>query len=134
MWKNFKQRLKRNPPGQSNDQQEVKFSKVDYDSFFNSRMYLTRLAYRIPFFIIEVFVILLFSVLVPVLAGNVLIFGMKIIGNEYAFLLRVLGYWCVGLVTIGGASITLFIIFAIWSALKDAAVRLWKLIRERKKA
>ena len=105
-----------------------------YDAIFNRNMYITRLAYRIPFFIIEFFVILLFSVLVPVLAGTVLIFGMEIIGNEYAFLLRLLGYWCVGLVTIGGASITLFIIFAVWSALKDAAVRLWKLIRERKKA
>ena len=105
-----------------------------YDAIFNRNMYVTRLAYRIPFFIVELFVILLFSVLLPVLAGNLLIFGMGIVGNEYAFLLRLLGYWCVGLVTIGGAGIAIFVLLAIWSALKDAAVRLWKLIRERKKA
>ena len=105
-----------------------------YDAIFNRNMYVTRLAYRIPFFILEFLVVLLFSVLVPVLAGSVLIFGMKIIGNEYAFLLRLLGYWCVGLVTIGGAGIAIFVLLAIWSALKDAAVRLWKLIRERKQA
>jgi len=105
-----------------------------YDAIFNRNMYVTRLAYRIPFFILEFFVILLFSVLLPVLAGNLLIFGMGIVGNEYAFLLRLLGYWCVGLVTIGGAGIAIFVLLAIWSALKDAAVRLWKLIRERKKA
>ena len=105
-----------------------------YDAIFNRNMYVTRLAYRIPFFILEFFVVLLFSVLVPVLAGSVLIFGMKIIGNEYAFLLRLLGYWCVGLVTIGGGGIAIFVLLAIWSALKDAAVRLWKLIRERKQA
>lgn len=102
-----------------------------YDAIFGNRMYMTRLVYRIPFFILELFVILLFSVLVPVLAGTVLIFGMKIIGNEYAFLIRLLGYWCVGLVTIGGAGIAIFVLLAFWSALKDSAVRLWKLIRKK---
>lgn len=123
--------MKNYPPGKHDDQ--VDASKLAFDSIINRHLFLTRLAYRVPFFILEVFLIALFTIAVPVGAGWVLVAGMEIIQPGYPYLVRLLGYWLLGAVTIGGAGITIIGVAALWSALKDSAVRLLKLIRDREK-
>lgn len=127
----FRREAEQYPPDEHADSTDT-VRNVAFDKIIDRRMFLTRLAYRVPFFLMEFFLILLLTLGAPIGAGWVLIAGMKIIAEDFPDAVQMLSYWLLGVVTIGGAGITLVGIAAVWSALKDSAIRLTKLIRERK--
>ena len=118
-------------PGQSDDQTDA-YQEV-YNSIFNRRMFLTRLVYRVPAFILEILIIITLTIGLPFGSAWVLLSAMTVvIDPAYHIAVRALAYWLIGAVTIGGVGVFAVVIWALWSGLWKSSKNLRRLIRTKK--
>lgn len=116
------------PPGEHDDQTDA---VPNVDKMIR-RFWLTRLAYRIPTYLLELFLILATTLVVPVAAGALIVAGMEIVQGDYALPVRLLGFWLLGAVTIGGVGIWAIVVYSLWSGIWGSTKRLWTLFRRKK--